>query len=198
MTAPSKTSFKKYKLSSHLFISKQLCILLHCALTWFLQIQMYQNVINQGGHPIALVFMVTTLWETRHLLSLLSFICGTHIGLTAVDREGLCFIKQKSSGGGPTWPPPPPPPPTPPHTPPPPPPHTPPPALRWNPSVGGTLEHVKSCVVQSRGIVLRWSSGGGGAQEANSRDPGSIPRRDATFGVFLGSCYTYSKTTWQD
>ena len=32
-------------------------------LSWFLQIQRYQNVISQSGHLIALVSMVTTLWE---------------------------------------------------------------------------------------------------------------------------------------
>ena len=40
-------------------------MLVHGALTRFLQIQRYQNVINQGGHPISLVSMVTTLCETR-------------------------------------------------------------------------------------------------------------------------------------
>ena len=48
-------------------ISEQLHMLMHEALTWFLQIQRYQNVINQGGHPIALVSMATTLCETRLL-----------------------------------------------------------------------------------------------------------------------------------
>ena len=38
---------------------------MHCVLTWFLQFQRYKSVINQGGHPIALVSMVTMLWETR-------------------------------------------------------------------------------------------------------------------------------------
>ena len=42
-------------------LSEQLYMLLHEALTCYLQIQRYQNVINQGGHPIALFSMVTTL-----------------------------------------------------------------------------------------------------------------------------------------
>ena len=49
----------------YLLISEQMYLLMHEALPWFLQIQRYQNGINQGGHPIALVFMATTLWETR-------------------------------------------------------------------------------------------------------------------------------------
>ena len=49
----------------YLLISEQLYMLMHEAMTWFLQIQRYQNGINQGGHPIALVSMATTLCETR-------------------------------------------------------------------------------------------------------------------------------------
>ena len=37
------------------------------------EIQRYQNVINQGGHPIALVSMVTTLWEKSLFLSYFSW-----------------------------------------------------------------------------------------------------------------------------
>ena len=48
----------------YLLISEQLYMLMHEAMTWFLQIQRYQNGINQGGHPIALVSMATTLCET--------------------------------------------------------------------------------------------------------------------------------------
>ena len=51
----------------YLLISEQLYMLMHEAMTWFLQIQRYQNGINQGGHPIALVSMATTLCETRLL-----------------------------------------------------------------------------------------------------------------------------------
>ena len=51
--------------SWYLLISEQLYMLMHEAMTWFLQIQRYQNGINQGGHPIALVSMATTLCETR-------------------------------------------------------------------------------------------------------------------------------------
>ena len=40
-------------------------MLMHRALTRFLQIQRYQHGIYQGGHPIALVSMATTLCETR-------------------------------------------------------------------------------------------------------------------------------------
>ena len=47
------------------FIPEQLYMLLHWALAWFLQIERYQNGINRGGHPIALVTMVTTLCEAR-------------------------------------------------------------------------------------------------------------------------------------
>ena len=49
----------------YLLISEQLYMLMHEAMTWFLQIQRYQNGINQGGHPNALVSMATTLSETR-------------------------------------------------------------------------------------------------------------------------------------
>ena len=49
----------------YLLISEQLYMLMHEAMTWFLQIQRYQNGINQGGHPIALFSMATTLCETR-------------------------------------------------------------------------------------------------------------------------------------
>ena len=51
----------------YLLISEQLYMLMHETMTWFLQIQRYQNGINQGGHPIALVSMATTLCETRLL-----------------------------------------------------------------------------------------------------------------------------------
>ena len=53
--------------------------------------------------------------------------------------------------------------------------------------VTGTPKHVKSSVVRSGGIVLRWSSGSVG-QEANSWDPGSIPGRDTSFDVPESSC----------
>ena len=57
----------------YLLISEQLHMPMHEAMTWFLQIQRYQNGINQGGHPIALVSMATTLCETRLYLHHLFF-----------------------------------------------------------------------------------------------------------------------------
>ena len=50
------------------------------ALTWFLQIHRYQNVIiDQGGHPNALVSMVTTLCETRIIIITFHRTWNSHI-----------------------------------------------------------------------------------------------------------------------
>ena len=51
--------------TGYILFPKSLNVLKRCALTRFLQIQRYQNAINQNGHRIALVSMVTVVWETR-------------------------------------------------------------------------------------------------------------------------------------
>ena len=73
----------------YLLISEQLYMLMHEAMTWFLQIQRYQNGVNQGGHPIALVSMATTLCETRLYRSGL-----THGRKTTAAKENSCERKQ--------------------------------------------------------------------------------------------------------
>ena len=90
----------------YLLISEQLCLLMHEALTWFLQIQRYQNGINQGGHPIALVSMATTLCETRLYCIILgstlhSCVCILSDQLQEVSSATLNLVPGSSSRASP-------------------------------------------------------------------------------------------------
>ena len=86
----------------YLLISEQLYMLTHCALTWFLQIQRYQNGIKQGGHPIALVSMATTLCETRliagfdHLSWVFDHWSRGSRHLRESDQRGRIFLATES------------------------------------------------------------------------------------------------------
>ena len=70
------------------WISEQLYMLIILHISWFLQIQRYQNVINQSGHPVALVSMVTTIWETCLQTCVVS---RTKTRVSTYGEEGECI-----------------------------------------------------------------------------------------------------------